>query len=118
MAFCILDNDKKTFEYFKKYVQFLENEDDTCHILDNRIQIDEIRDHLYRHGKDENHKDEIDRWIDENARPFREYLNTIKLVYVVWKCMGKEWQNIEFDEFNAIEETLNKLKHKCLDTIF
>lgn len=118
MSFCILDKDIKTFEYFKKYVQFLETEDNTCHILDNRIQADEIREHLRRNGMDESHKEEIDRWIDENARPFREYLNTIKLVYVVWKCMGKDWDNIGFDEFHAIEENLNRIKNKCLDTIF
>ena len=118
MSFCILESDQKTFEYFKKYVEFLETEENTCHILDNRIQADEIRDHLKRHGMDENHKEEIDRWIDENARPFREYLNTIKLVYVVWKCMGNVWHSIQWNDFNRIQENLNKIKDKCLDTIF
>lgn len=122
MPFCILEQDKKTFEYFKLYVEFLEKENNTCLILDNKIQSDEIREHLRRSGRDiilgREKKDIISQWIKENARPFRDYLNSIKLVYVVWTCMGKAWKDITWEEFVSIGERLNALKHKCLDTIF
>jgi hypothetical protein len=117
-----LEQDKKTFDYFKKYVQFLEDEENTCLILDNKIQAAEIKEHLRRSGFDSSvdsvRKDETSRWIKENARPFRDYLNSIKIAYVVWKCMGKDWKDITWEEFVKIEEQLNKLKYNCLDTIF
>jgi hypothetical protein len=122
MSFSLLEKDQKTFEYFKQYVQFLEKDGNTCQILDNRIQANEIEDHLKRNGKESSlsqvKKEEISHWIKENARPFRDYLNSIKLAYVVWKCMGRDWRDITWDEFVKIEERLNQLKYKCLDTIF
>ncbi len=122
MPFCILEKDEKTFEYFKLYVEYLENEDSTCLILDNKIQSEEIQEHLRRtgnaHGVDDQKKKIISQWIKKNARPFRDYLNSIKLVYVVWTCMGKEWKEITWNDFVSIGERLNDLKYKCLDTIF
>jgi hypothetical protein len=118
MPFCTLQPDIKTFEYFKKYVEFLEKEGKSCHILDNQIQAFEMKDHLVRNGYTTTDYNEIENWIQKNARPFRDYLNTIKLVYIVWKCMGKHWQEIEFEDFSRIQERLNGLKDTCLDTIF
>jgi hypothetical protein len=123
MSFCILEKDEKTFDYFKKYVGFLEENERTCLTLDNEIQSEEIQDHLRRegfgnNGGDPGKKDEISRWIKENARPFRDYLNSIKIAYVVWKCMGKDWKDITWEEFVVLEDRLNQLKYKCLDTIF
>ncbi len=122
MPFCILEKDRKTFDYVKMYVEFLENNGSTCLVLDNQIQSEEIKDHLRRVGSDANlegiKKREVTRWIKENARPFRDYLNSIKLIYVVWKCMGNEWKEITWEEFVKIQERLNKLKYNCLDTIF
>lgn len=123
MAFCILEKDKKTFEYFKQYVRYLEHEDNTCLILDNLLQKNEIQMHLELNGVDaaqlsERKKNEISDWIEKNAQPFRDYLNTIKLVYVVWKCMGRDWKNISWDDYITIGERLNQLKANCLDTIF
>ncbi|MEW5814787.1 MAG: hypothetical protein AB1798_05250, partial [Spirochaetota bacterium] len=118
-AFCILEKDKKTFEYFKQYVEFLETQDNACHILDSKIQARELSEHLRINNLHPNsHDEEIANWIEENGQPFRDYLNTIKLVYVVWKCMGKDWNNISWEDFGRIEDNLNKVKAKCLDTIF
>ena len=117
-----MEKDRKTFDYVKMYVEFLENNGSTCLVLDNQIQTEEIKDHLRRVGSDANlegiKKREVTRWIKENARPFRDYLNSIKLIYVVWKCMGNEWKEITWEEFVKIQERLNKLKYNCLDTIF
>jgi hypothetical protein len=123
MPFCILERDRKTFEYFKKYVEFLETENQTCLILDNKIQAKEIEDHLRLNGInsagiDEKKREEISKWIVDHAKPFRDYLNSIKLVYVVWKCMGNSWKNISWEDFITIEDNLNQLKGNCLDTIF
>ncbi len=118
MAFCILENDYKTFEYFKKYVEFLEKGDNDCLVLDNALQADEIRAHLMRNGFSDTDFEEKINWVNKNGKPFRDFLNTLKLAYVVWKGMGKKWEDITCEDFAKIEETLNTVKTKCLDTIF
>lgn len=123
MPFSILEKDEKTFSYFKKYVEYLEGSGNTCLILDNRIQSEEIQNHIANSGlngdiSENDRKQEISCWIKENARPFRDYLNSIKLAYVVWKGMGKQWKDLTWEEFVRIEELLNDLKYCCLDTIF
>lgn len=117
--FCYLEKDKKTFKYFKKYVEFLEThtDEETCLILDNEIQVEELNEHL-KHNDGRNKHSEINSWIHKNAKGFREYLNTIKLVYVVWKCMGYNWKDIKWSDFTKISDNLNGIKSKCLDTIF
>lgn len=117
--FCRLENDEKTFLYLKEYVSFLENTTSIALILDNQIQYKEIMNHLYVNNKSIDDQTEIDCWIQSNAKKFREYLNTIKLVYVVWKCShDNDWQNITYTDFVDIEKKLNCLKSNCLDTIF
>ncbi len=118
MSFCLLDGDQKTFEYFKKYVEYLERHEGSCFDLDNEIQAGEIRNHLLRNGFSQDDVDEKIRWIRLNAKPFRDYLNTIKLAYVVWKCNGKDWKDIEWKDFQTLSDEINKLKLVCLDTIF
>ena len=123
MPFSILEKDEKTFSYFKQYVQYLEETGNTCLILDNKIQSAEIQEHLKSIGlngesPEGEKKREISRWIKDNARPFRDYLNSIKIAYVVWKGLGKEWKDMTWEEFVRIEELLNNLKYCCLDTIF
>lgn len=116
--FCILEKDKKTFEYFKYYFDHLEK-NNGCYALDNKITFHEIRDHLTLNNiANSNYIDEIEKWIDNNAEAFRVYLNTIKLVYFAWKVLDKDWEDITWEEFCRIEDIVNELKHKCLDTIF
>jgi hypothetical protein len=118
MSFCLLESDQKTFEYFKNYVEYLEKHSGSCFDLDNQIQAKEIKRHLVINGiASDNANEKID-WIRRNGKPFREYLNTIKLAYVVWKCSGKEWETIRWEDFINITKQINELKMVCLDTIF
>jgi hypothetical protein len=117
MHFCELEKDKKTFEYFKKYLEILNREDGDCFLLDNEIQIKEIYDHLKSNGYSKDDSEEIHKWIQKNGKPFRNYLNTIKIIYVVWHCMGKIWTDITWEEFCSIEDKINEVKQRCLDNI-
>ena len=118
MSFCYLEKDKKTFEYFKEYLRHLESSTSSCFILDNQIQVREMCDHLYSNGYTVDDDGAVIEWVKNNAENFRNYLNTIKLVYVVWKCMGNTWDDINWDNFIRIEDNINQLKSTCLDTIF
>lgn len=118
MSFCLLENDQKTFEYFQKYVQLLDRHEETCLQIDNEIQAVEISAHLRINGYSENDISEKIKWIQKNGKPFRDYLNTLKLAYVVWKCCGKEWKDITFEDFQRIRDRINTLKTVCLDAIF
>lgn len=118
MSFCLLESDRKTFEYFKKYVEFLDKHEGSCLDLDNAIQAAEIRRHLLLNGLSPDDVNEKINWIRQNGKPFRDYLNTIKLAYVVWKCSGKEWGDMRWEDFVRITGQINQLKLVCLDTIF
>jgi len=117
MLFCELEKDKKTFEYFKTYIQAFLDQEDSVEI-DNEIQIKEIHEHLLRHGLSYNNNDEIKNWIKKNSKPFRNYLNSIKIIYLVYHCQGNNWNNITWDEFCIIEDKINSIKEKLLDKIF
>lgn len=118
MSFCYLEKDKKTFEYFKEYLQYLESNTSSCFILDNQIQVREMSEHLCANGYSIDDHGAIIDWVEKNGERFRNYLNTIKLVYVVWKCMGNTWDDINWENFVNIEDNINRLKSSCLDTIF
>ncbi len=110
MLFCQLDGDEKTFALIKRYIQFLNVEQNTTpQELDKLIQIEEIKTHLYLNHKPLNDAAEIQEWIKKYGKPFRMYLNTIKLVYVLWVCgMGQEWSDITFENYTLICQRLNK----------
>lgn len=118
MNFCYLEKDPKTFEYFKEYLSFLEEKNGTCLSLDNDIQLREMRQHLDRNGLTEDNCDAIIDWVKNNGENFRNYLNSIKIAYVVWKCMGYKWDELDWNNFCDLEEKINGLKNRCLDTIF
>lgn len=118
MNFCYLEKDRKTFEYFKEYLQYLDTSNKNCLYLDNKLQIIEMENHLNRNGYNSNDLEATIEWVKNNAEGFRSYLNTIKLVYIVWKCMGNNWENFNWESFVKIEDNINNLKSKCLDTIF
>ncbi len=119
--FCELEPDQKTFEYIQYYLHYYQdNQDCDFLLLDKEIQMNELQWHLdSRHlsNYEAKTKEALD-WIRENAKPFRSYLNTIKMVFVVWHCMGNEWKDITWEEFCKIRNRMNDIKNVCLDTIF
>jgi hypothetical protein len=109
MLFCQLDGDEKTFNLVKRYIEFLNIEKKTSpQELDKLIQIEEIRTHLYLNGRPQSDSTEIQEWIKKYGKPFRTYLNTIKLVYLLWVCgQNKSWSDITFDDYKRICAQIN-----------
>jgi len=114
--FCLLENDVKTYNYFLRYIECFEGSGNSLE-FDNRIQAEEMARHLSDNGFAPDDTQEKLNWIAINGRPFREYLNTIKLVYVVCKVQGIDPQLVDQDRFFEIEGKLNELRH-CLFSIF
>lgn len=114
--FCVLEKDLKTFEYFRRYAECFEN-GTHCMELDNRIQAEELEAHLLSHGFSLSDTQQKLDWITANGRPFREYLNTIKLVYVMCKTQGIDPFAVTQEQFLELEDRLNQACH-CLGSIF
>lgn len=112
----MLEADRKTFDYANLYAECFDK-NESCMDLDNRIQAGEIASHLSNNGI--SHLDQgakID-WIMKHGREFRQYLNTIKLIYVVWTASGRSWDEMSFEEFREIEARINGIKETCLDSM-
>lgn len=116
MSFCILEKDQKTFFYFKTYFEWLDYKNESCYKLDNIIQYEEIKNHLIKNGYSENDISEANKWIEQNGKKFRDYLNTIKMIYICNKFTDKN--DITWEDFCRMSDILNSMKEKCLDTIF
>ncbi|MFA5617492.1 MAG: hypothetical protein WDK95_11650 [Syntrophorhabdaceae bacterium] len=113
--FCYLEHDQKTFEYLKTY---FEKKDIDLGKVDIKIQEQEIKDHLKRNGKCESDNREICDWIDNNAKNFRQYLNTIKIIFLVCKISGFELKDVTWEVFCRLEDKVNNLKDNVLEKIF
>lgn len=116
MTFCKLEKDQKTYEYFKKYIiwyggnkgkDFLE--------IDSKIQADEIKKHLELNKTRDNNQ-EILEWIKKYSERFRLYLNSLKVIFVIWYCSGYE-KEPDWEKFCFIVERLNGIKDCCLESI-
>ena len=114
--FCILENDVKTYGYFNRYIDCFESEKG-CIEIDNRIQAEEMAEHLRSNGFSANDTQEKLNWIAINGKPFREYLNTIKLIYVLCRVQEIDPRTVGEDKFHELEDKLNRLRH-CLVSIF
>ena len=114
--FCLLETDVKTYQYFQRYIECFDGCNNSLE-FDNRIQAEELSRHLLLNGFSPDDTQEKLNWIAINGRPFREYLNTIKLVYVVCKVQGIDPHLVSKEKFFEIESRLNELKH-CLFSIF
>lgn len=114
--FCILENDLKTYEYFGRYIDCFEKQKN-CTETDNRIQAEELAEHLRRNGISERDTQEKLNWVAANGKPFREYLNTIKLIYVLCRVQGIDPRGVSESQFHELENKLNDMRH-CLGSIF
>jgi len=114
--FCILEKDLKTYAYFRRYVACFENRD-SCLEVDNHIQAEELAEHIHRNSL--HHEDTPAKlhWISCHGKAFREYLNTIKLVYVLCKANGKDPAALSESEFAQLEDAINQQRY-CLQSIY
>jgi hypothetical protein len=115
MLFCKLEKDEKTFTYLKKYIHDISIKDSVK--IDNDIQMKEIQIHCKLNGISVHDCNEITKWVTENGKQFRNYLNSIKIVYLVWHCLGHDWEDITWDEFCFLEDRINSVKNIILDKI-
>lgn len=75
--FCALELDEKGFNLILEYIEKCKMQEDFFR-LDAKIQLREIEAHVYRHWMDKN----ADlHWIEEHAKKFRRYLNSIKVLW-------------------------------------
>jgi len=109
-VFCILEKDGKTYSYLKDYIDFLENDKGNILFYDNYIQYMEIEEHIKLNNCTEK-ENECIRWIDNYASDFRQYINSIKLLYMAWKI--KSVNSLNWDSFCELVDKLNDLKDKC-----
>jgi len=116
MFFCELKKDEKTFTYLKRYIHELSLENSVK--IDNEFQKKEIEIHCQLNGISIHDCNEISKWVTENGKPFRNYLNSIKIVYLVWHCMGHDWEDITWKEFCLLEDKINSVKDTVLDKIY
>lgn len=75
--FCNLELDEKGFQLIVKYLKKCKQKEDFF-IVDNGLQIKEIEAHMYRNWMDKNAGY---HWVEEHAKNFRRYLNSIKLLW-------------------------------------
>lgn len=118
MKFCVLEEkDKKNYEYFMSYLKSIRNKSE-LQAIDNRLQLKEIQEHVCRCNADDPNCASI-KWIEENGKKFRNYLNTLKIVGILYHLTGgkEDIYSITFEEFKILEGKLNQFKD-CLDTIF
>jgi hypothetical protein len=126
MLFCILEKDEKTFKYLKEYLDFLDDKKISKNIffLDNKIQHEELNTHLYHQEinpfEDSNKKDcELESWITKNAKQFRQYLSSIKLLaYAAYNKGFHKGNDITYQNFSELCDTFNNLKDILIDHIF
>ncbi|MDA3809143.1 MAG: hypothetical protein PF518_02320 [Spirochaetaceae bacterium] len=113
-----MEKNKKTFDLVQKYIVHLEKNNHSCIYLDNNIEMDEIKNWLKGISADDHDNNAIANWIKQNGKSFRNYLNTIKLVYLIWFCSGHQSCQMSWEDFCTIGDNLNNIKNTCLDSIY
>jgi hypothetical protein len=103
---------QKYYLYFKKYSCYIKNQSEKCTLIENEIQICEIRNYLNEHGLSEKNYTAVIDWINKYAKDFRKILNVIKLVYVMC-CWNKvSCEQISFEDFVELEHKIQHVSEK------
>lgn len=124
-SFCSLEKDEKTFYYIKRYLDIIKQGFGEYEVkkLDNTIQKEEIVKHLENNsieiGTDTANMECI-KWSEENSENFRIYLNSIKIAAIVVYDEIKQYgdNDLTFNKFESLADTINNLKFSLINTIF
>ena len=116
--FSVLEKNNKTYQLVQKYIMYLRENNCSCINLDNHIEMDEIKNWLKEISADDHDNSAISEWIRNNGKSFRDYLNTVKLIYLIWFCHTDRGDTISWEDFCAIGDNLNNIKNTCLDSIY
>ena len=128
-TFCRIESDQKTFDYLSQYLDFLSEliydknyikNGNPFLLLDNKIQEFEIQQHLNNHGMDCNQtniaNNEIISWINQNGKPFRSYISSIKMLAIMAFSKGiLKGEMLNQDMFQKLCDIYNQLKDKILN---
>ena len=113
--FCNIESDAKSFELIKLYKSRTESFEDEerklieISTLDNEIQKKEIETHLYLNRVPEWDVDkEQSFWVTNYAYSFRVYLNTLKILFLIFETTNTDPRSLTFEEFCVQKEKLNK----------
>jgi hypothetical protein len=123
--FCFLEKDKKTFSYVMRFVDFIENNKTKNIIsLGNKIQREEIEEHLKRNNIKENAVAEEIKWVEKNGKGFRIYLNTIKIAALIFYSRDRDcginctYKKHTFKNFCKIVDDINSIKLQIIESLF
>ncbi len=108
--FCVLEKDEKTYRLLKLMIATIrENRIESLVKLDNVLQKDEIRTHLYLNRFPENDRAEMLRWIEQHGRGFRTYLNTMKVAAMMW-TWAEDGRELSWEDFRRLADRVNSTK--------
>lgn len=116
--FSKIEKDNKTFQHVIMYYNCIMKGDDYT-TTDIKIQQLELKEHLERNHVDENKNEECDKWIKENHKPFRKYINTLK-VFSLFMFMNNQLEyreKIPYQIFEKMVEAFNEHGELIMDTI-
>ena len=123
--FCYLEKDDKTYKYVLRYVKFIEEHRETILGLDNQVQVEEILLHMddkkIAKTNIDDTNEEMACWIKKNSKPFRNYLNSIKVAAMILYSM--EMNHLcegptSYGVYCKIVDSMNKVKIQLMDTVF
>ena len=114
-GFCHIENDEKTKHYVKLTIEALKDKKSLL-TIDNIIQAHEMDRHCSCSQDWDKNKLVCD-WVSSNAKPFRIYLNTIKLISLFIIVEDIDIHSLDSKEFENIREKINK-QETLLDCIF
>lgn len=114
MNFCILNKETKTYNYMKKYLTFIKDNRGCIISFDNKIQKEELNNHLRINNiKDDRKNIEVENWIYNHAENFRTFLNSIKIL-----ALMVESDDCSFDKFCILVDKYNSIKMSLIDSIY
>jgi len=122
--FCKLEQNESTFLFFKEYFKSLMKATSTDKVqnLDLQLQLQEIKNHLNVNNKNQKDNKECIKWIEENSKNYRLYLNTLKIVKLIFDCIceieNKTIDQIIYEDFKKVEAIINNEKESILENIF
>jgi hypothetical protein len=117
-TFSELEKDEKTFSYVKEYAsQWRADHHLSFAKIDMNIQMREIAMHLFLNGKGPKNDIEVLTWIQNYGPTFRAYLNSIKLIFLTWHCMGHDFEDITWEDFCLLRDRISEVKDVCVDSI-
>ena len=116
-TFSLLDKDQKTYNHILEYYNGILN-NVSVFSIDMILQKRELTEHLQRCTK-EHDKDEICKWLEKNASPFRCYLNSLKSValFCIMDRRINSKNNLSWDNFCKIVDIWREEKQLIIDTI-